>query len=136
MMSIQTTSQGDIQVLQLSGHMTGDPAHATQLREAVDEGLEAGSGAFLMGLADVDWINSSGLGQILGIYQVIQRSGAKLAIAGASSRVGPVLRTTRFDKVIPTFASVDEAIASLSKVKLTPLAFHPHQMELAPPACV
>ena len=114
MMSIEATSEGDIRVLRLSGHMTGDPEHATQLREAVDLGLEAGSGSFLMGLTDVDWINSSGLGQILGVYQLIQRAGAKLAIAGASDRVGPVLRTTRFDKVIPTFGSEDEAIASLS----------------------
>ncbi len=52
-------------------------------------------------LSEVDFMDSSGLGLILGRYSAIKEMGGTLAIIGASARTEKILKLSGVDKMIP-----------------------------------
>jgi anti-anti-sigma factor len=60
-------------------------------------------------LGEVVQITSSALGQLVHIGQRLGRRGAALALAGGRRRVVRVFETVGLERVMPLFASVEEA---------------------------
>jgi len=70
-------------------------------------------GNLILDLSGVDYMDSAGLGAILGARASCERQGKRLALVGASPRVLTLFELTHTDTVLPRFASVDEAVRSL-----------------------
>lgn len=104
-----------VAVISVSGEMRGDPEHDQQLQSMVKHLLADGVLDAVLELSQVRWINSSGLGQILAMFDTLRKGGGSLRMARPNERIAKVLETTRFTKVIPTFDSEDEAVSSLRK---------------------
>lgn len=104
-----------VAVVSVAGEMRGDPEHDQQLQALVKQLLADGVLNAVLELSQVKWINSSGLGQILAMFDTLRRGGGSLRMARPNERIAKVLETTRFSKVIPTFDTEDEAVSSLQK---------------------
>jgi anti-sigma B factor antagonist len=64
-------------------------------------------------LSAVGFLDSTGLGVIVGILKRLRTHGGDLAIAGADDHVRKVFEITRISDVLPMFATLDEACAAV-----------------------
>ena len=63
----------------------------------------------IIDLSGVSYMDSAGLGVLLGNYAHTQRAGFKFALAGVSSRLRTLFEITHTDQVLPLFASQADA---------------------------
>lgn len=64
----------------------------------------------ILDLTEVPYMDSCGLGLIVSHFVRCQNKGVKLIAAGVSPRVHDLLKTTRIDRLIPTAATVADAV--------------------------
>lgn len=76
---------------------------------------EPGLKGVIIDLAGVPYIDSAGLGVLLGHWSHTQRAGYKFALVGMSPRVHTIFEITHTDTVLPIFATQAEAEASMGK---------------------
>lgn len=81
-----------------------------QIEVVVDELLRKGKRAFVVDLAGVTAIDSTGIGHLIASYKKIVAAGGQLRIAGGSGHVADLFRVSKLDTVIPFYATVDAAI--------------------------
>lgn len=62
----------------------------------------------ILDLTDVPYMDSTGLGRIVGHYTHCRGKGVRMIVAGASPRVLELFRMTKADSVIPMTATVEE----------------------------
>ena len=66
-------------------------------------------------LTDVPYVDSCGLGLIVGHFVRCQNRGVRFVAAGVSPRVLQLLQTTKVDHLFPITATVDEALSLSSQ---------------------
>lgn len=89
---------------QLTVRLVGelDEHTATQFREAVEARLDEDEGRdLLLDLGAVSFIDSSGLGAILGRYKRISQTERRMAFVAASPQVRRILELSGLLKIIP-----------------------------------
>jgi anti-anti-sigma factor len=84
-------------------------AAAPELRKYLDEVFEDGSNRLVLDLSETSFIDSSGLGALIGALKRARSRGGDLRIAAPSEQVRMVLGLTNLDRVLRAHASVDEA---------------------------
>ncbi len=110
-MQIKHVTSGDVAVLHLQGKIMGGP-DATSLHEKLHELIETGTRSVVIDLRDVDWMNSSGLGILIGGLSAIRKSGGDLRLASVTEKIEEVLRITKLDRVFDVYGSTEEAVTS------------------------
>jgi anti-anti-sigma factor len=105
-MLVDLDVRGDICVLRLHGRFdTGrDSAY---LRGKTEEIKTGGHAMVLADLSQVDYIDSTGIGFLIGIYI------GQFVLASLNRRVREVLELTRIAQVIPIFSTEEAAITAL-----------------------
>ena len=82
----------------LSGEL--DHHAARDLREQVDAAVERSKARILrLDFSDVGFMDSSGIGLIMGRYRLMQSLGGTLAVAGMSDRIEKVMRLAGLDRL-------------------------------------
>src|SRR5262249_26258773 len=69
------------------------------------------AGGLIVVLDAVPYMDSAGLGAVLGAFASCQRHGRKFALAGVSARVVTLLQVAKVDTLVPRYASVEAAQA-------------------------
>jgi anti-anti-sigma factor len=90
-----------------------DNAGGGQIRQDVSDRLEAGVETILIDLANVSFMDSSGLGAMVVTLQRVRSKGAKLYLCSLNDQIKIILELTKMDKVfdiLPDRASFDAAI--------------------------
>lgn len=88
-----------------------DVCTVSALREAMQEAMGS-SRRMIVDLSDVTFLDSTGVGGILSAVRAHrERRDAALCLVGASGVVLRVLTITGLTKLVPVYASVEEAIA-------------------------
>lgn len=98
-------------VLELSGKIMGGP-DATLLNDKLHELIEGGNTNIVADLEKVDWMNSSGLGILIGGLTTMRNSGGDLKLANVTERIQSLLMITKLLTVFETFDSVEKAVQS------------------------
>jgi anti-sigma B factor antagonist len=112
-MQIQERTVGDVVVLDLKGKVTlGDGDEL--LREAVNRLAEKGHKKVVLNLAEVPYIDSVGLGEIVRTYTTVSRQGGSLKLLNLTKRITDLLSITKLLTVFETFDSESEAVQSFS----------------------
>ncbi len=99
-----------VTVLKVAGQVTlGESAKnfASELQEVLDET----QGGVVIDLADIDYVDSTGIGELVGYLQKFTRCGRKLVLLQPHQRIEALLKLTRLDAVFPIFRDRVEAIA-------------------------
>jgi anti-sigma B factor antagonist len=83
---------------------------APELRSAVADAVAAGHVRIVVDLGSCEFIDSSGLGAIIGGLKKARQAGGDLRIAGVGTQVATVLQLTNLDRVLRAHATVHEAL--------------------------
>jgi anti-sigma B factor antagonist len=112
-MQIEERSVGDVVVLDLKGKITlgeGDEL----LKDKVNSLVNQGHKKIVLNLADVPYIDSAGLGEVVRTYTTVSRQGGSLKLLNLTKRITDLLSITKLLTVFETFDSENEAVRSFS----------------------
>jgi anti-sigma B factor antagonist len=85
---------GDVTIVDFSGKITLGEGSAT-LRKTIRELTEGGEKKILLSLYDVDYIDSSGIGELVSAYTTVRNAGGELKLLHLTKRVHDILQITR-----------------------------------------
>ena len=111
-MVINTRRLDDVAILDLSGRITIGEGTVI-LREQIQKLLASGDRKFLLNLADVDYIDSSGLGELVTSFTTVRNQRGQLKLLNLTRRVHDLLQITKLLTVFETFDNETEALKSL-----------------------
>lgn len=104
--------QDGVLVVRLAGEL--DLHTSAELRQQVERELSAGRvRALVLDLAGVTFLDSSGLGFILGRYRRMTERSGRMALSGAVPHVRSVLELSGILKILPLYGSWREGLAAL-----------------------
>ena len=95
-MSLQGTTRenGGVMIVDFSGRITlGDGS--AMLRKTIRELSGNGHKRILLNLADVDYIDSAGIGELVSAYSSVRSAGGELKLLNLTKRVNDLLQITR-----------------------------------------
>ncbi len=110
-LSIHIRETPDVVILDLAGRITlGEPL--TELRDSIREALAGDCKNVLLNLGHVTYIDSSGLGQLIGSYATITSRGGQMKLLNLQKKVHDLMQVTKLLTVFESYTSEQSAIAS------------------------
>lgn len=109
-LSVGTTERDDVIVLTVSGEV--DVYTAPQLRSALEERIAAGHKAFVVDMQEVAFLDSTGLGVLVGRLKAVKKVDGWLRVVCTNERILRLFGITGLDRVLPIFETVDAALAA------------------------
>lgn len=110
-MQISERETGSVMVLDLSGKITLGDGDAL-LKDKLHSLLHQGKKKVLLNLADVNYVDSAGLGALVSAYTTVTREGGSLKLVNITRKLQDLLSITKLLTVFETFDSEDEALRS------------------------
>ncbi len=107
-LSLSTRAEGDATVLEIAGEI--DVYTAPKLREQLVDLVNAGSYQLIVDLERVEFLDSTGLGVLVGGLKRVRAHDGSLSLVCTQERILKIFRITGLTKVFPIHASVDEAV--------------------------
>ena len=118
-LKINVRETAEAVILDLSGRITlGEPL--AELRDSVREALAGDRKNILLNLADVSYIDSSGLGQLIGSYATTASRGGQMKLLNLQKRVNDLMQVTKLLTVFETYTSERAALSSFAAEKAAP----------------
>src|SRR5213080_4169379 len=112
-LGIQTHISGDVFIVRCDGRIVfGDEGAA--LRERVRQML-SGSPRIVVNLNGVNYIDSGGLGILVGLSVSARNRGGELKLVSPSKRVNDLLQRTNLDTILRVYGNDEEAVAAFRK---------------------
>lgn len=108
-LSLSTRIEGDYTVLTVGGEV--DVYTAPKLRERLVDLVDAGSRKVVVDLATVEFLDSTGLGVLVGAHKRLRGAGGTLALVCTREPLLKIFRITALDQVFPLFGTVEAATA-------------------------
>jgi anti-sigma B factor antagonist len=112
-MQIEERQVGDVMVLDLAGKLTigeGDEL----LKDKINSVILQGHKKLVLNLAEVPYVDSAGLGQMVSTLHTVNRQGGALKILNLTKRIQDLLSITKLLTVFDAFENEQEAINSFS----------------------
>jgi len=112
-MKIHTRTVGDVHVLDISGKITLGEATKT-MRHTISDLLENGGEKIVLNLTDVNYIDSSGIGELVRTYTTVTKEGKQLKLLNLTKKIRELLVITKLLTVFQVFESEQAAVASFA----------------------
>jgi anti-sigma B factor antagonist len=111
-MEVLVASHGPrVAVAHLKGRL--DLISATDVRARLTGIVTAGEDRVVVDLAEVPFIDSSGLGALISVLKSARQAGGDLRIANPNDQPLTVLKLTTLDRVLKPYTTVEEALTGL-----------------------
>lgn len=102
-----------VTVLHLQGPITlGDATR--RFRELIQQTLAAGKKDIVLNMAEVYYLDSSGLGELITAYTTANRQGGKLKLMKLAPRVRDLVQLTKVYQVFEVFDDEESAVRSFA----------------------
>jgi anti-sigma B factor antagonist len=108
-MTAGTRLVGGVTIVDLSGRIVLGEGSAG-IRDLVRNLIKEGSKKILLNLRDVDYIDSSGLGELVNAFTIMRSQGGELKLLNLTKRVRALLQIT---KLLTVFDITDDEASSL-----------------------
>jgi anti-sigma B factor antagonist len=112
-MQIEERIVGNVTILDLKGKITlgeGDEV----LKDKINSLIHQNRKKILLNLADVPYIDSAGLGEVVRTYTTVSRQGGQLKLENVTKRIADLLMITRLFSVFETFDAEQDALKSFT----------------------
>jgi len=113
LLKTSTRILGDVVIIDCYGKIVMGEETA-ELRHQV-KGLLNESRQIVLNLADVSYIDSSGLGTLVGLYSSARNAGGEIKLAALTGRVKDVLQITKLGSIFEFYDTAEEAAATFSR---------------------
>ena len=110
-MKIDIRTVGDVKILDCSGKITLGEG-TMSIRTTVRDLLQKDSKKILLNLADISYIDSSGIGELVSTYTTTVNSGGRLKLLNLTKKIQQLLAITKLLTVFETFEDEESALAS------------------------
>jgi anti-sigma B factor antagonist len=110
-MALKETMKGEVAVVELKGKLMGGPETA-EIHDKVKELIAKGSIKVVADMDKVAWMNSTGLGTLMGAMTSLRNNKGDLKLAKIPDNVENLFVITKLITIFDTFDTVDEAIAA------------------------
>ena len=111
-LSVSSSEQGGVTVVHVGGEI--DVYTAPLLREALDKQVAAGRTELVVDLENVTFMDSTGLGVLVGRLKLVRGQNGSLRIVSAQDRILKVFKITGLDKVFHIYDSVEAATQAVA----------------------
>jgi anti-sigma B factor antagonist len=109
-LSISVRRVDNVVVLELSGRLSVlDP----QLRQMADDLVARGERYFVINLANVSYLDNSGLGQLCLFYTIARNRGGDLKLLRPTERIRKLLSVTKLNTIFESFDAEADAIRAM-----------------------
>jgi len=112
-LKIDTRQANGVTIVACSGRIVFGE-EATMLRDNLKRILGS-TRQIVLNLSDVSYIDSGGLGTLVGVYSSARAAGADIKLAGLGQRLRDVLQITKLVTVFEVYDSEQEAIATFHR---------------------
>jgi len=110
---LNTRQVGDVTVMDVAGRITlGEGSSA--MRDALREMVTKGQKKILLNLADVSYIDSSGIGELVSGFTTVANAGGQLKMLNLNKRVKDLLQITKLYTVFDVHDDEAAAIRSFA----------------------
>jgi anti-sigma B factor antagonist len=110
-LDVRERQAGDVSILDMSGSVRiGDGAVA--LRDAVRKLTGEGKKKVLLNLGGVNYMDSSGVGELIANYTTLSRDGGQLKLLNLTDKIQNLLVITKLLTVFDTYDNEAEALSS------------------------
>jgi anti-sigma B factor antagonist len=112
-MSLQATNRdiGPTTVVDMSGRITLGEGSA-MLRNLVRQLLDHGRKQIVLNLADISYIDSSGIGELVSSFTAVKKEGGELKLLHLTKKVHDLLLITKLFTVFDVHTDEEKAITS------------------------
>ena len=114
--TISIRKKGAVSVLDVAGRLTSFEVSA--LRDAILRLLKEGRKNLVLNLGALNYLDSSGIGELARSYVSVVKKGGEVKVVGLSPKVEEVLKITQLFRVFPEFRSEEEAIDSFPESRV------------------
>ena len=109
-LSVEIRKVDHVCILELAGRVS---VLETRLKEAVWERIERGEKYFIINLANVSYLDNSGLGQLCWIYTLVRNRGGDMKLLRPTPRIKTLMNITKLDSVFQSFDREADALAAM-----------------------
>jgi anti-sigma B factor antagonist len=109
-MHARVTSHGDVAVLSFDAGEVLDSYVASDVKAQAFRRVD-GRTDLVIDLSNLEFVDSAGLGVLVGIYKRVTQRGRRVAVAGAQPYVSRVMKIIKLDQVFESFEDVPSALA-------------------------
>ncbi len=113
-MKLKENIREGVAVVSVSGKMMGGPDQQVchdRIKELIDDNMPW----VVLDMGKVEWLNSSGLGLLMGCLTSCRNAGGDLVVAQAAKKVNSLFMLTQVVKIFDTFETVDEAFDAMKE---------------------
>jgi anti-sigma B factor antagonist len=110
-LDITERERESIKILDLKGRLTVGPP-ASQLRAVITRLIADGHSNIILNLAEVDYIDSTGLGTMVICFTSLQKAGGNLKLLNLNKRNVELLLLTKLSTVFQLFNDEQDAVNS------------------------
>ncbi len=109
-LTMETRRVGDdVTVITLEGEI--DVYTSIQLKQDIAAILESGAKYLVLNLAKVEYLDSTGLGVLIGTLKKLRENSGNLVIVGPAMRIMRIFEITGLYKIFAIYATEEEAAA-------------------------
>lgn len=109
-LALTARTEGEFEVIEVGGEI--DVYTAPRLREAIVTAVDEGHTRLVIDVRKVDFLDSTGLGVLVGALKRVRADGGSLDIVCTQERILKIFEITGLDKVFGLHASIEAARAA------------------------
>lgn len=110
-MKFKSRESKGVTIIELTGNVMGGP-DATSLNDQLHKLIDENKKRVVVDLDEVKFINSSGLGMLIGGLTTLRNSGGEMKLARASKKIEELLKMTKLSTVFDVHKTVNEAVSA------------------------
>ena len=116
--SITIRQSGTISLVDVSGRLTS--FETGTLRDSISRLLKQGHKDIILNLTDLQYLDSSGIGELARVYVSVVKQSGQMKVIGLSSKIEEVLKITHLYQVFPEFPDEEAALRSFPENRSKP----------------
>lgn len=110
-LTTKTRHQGNVTILDLSGKITlGE--NTGILRDELRSLMSQGSKNIILNMQDVSYVDSAGLGELVGAYTTATNQGGAVKLLHLQGKMKDLMQITKLHTIFPAFDNEQEAVKS------------------------
>jgi anti-sigma B factor antagonist len=115
--SVQVRQAESVSLVDVTGRLTSFETKAFQ--QVIHELLKRGQTNIVLNLTALDYLDSSGIGELVREYLRVVKQGGAMKVVGLAPRVEEILKVTQLYQVFPEFPDEASALQSFASVRNT-----------------
>lgn len=108
-MKLKTRDQDGIFILEVKGKVMGGP-DAQVFQDAIKDAISKDYKRFVFDLGGVDWMNSSGLGILIGGLTTIKNANGELRLANVTDKIKSLFMITKLVTIFDSYETIEDAL--------------------------